>query len=414
MSRLRRLNGLKNRRVRPGTLMLLLLAIGLSLAWVQIPRAQAQGPTVSGEVRNGTPGGGVPDGLAVTLHIFSEMEESDVYTTTVTGGQSFRFDDVVLEAEDTVVARTVYDGVTYVSEFATIEETEDEVSLPVTVYETTTDPANIALFQLHLFVNRMGEQVQIGVYAVIGNTGSRTYVGTEGLTSDGTTGSDRTTWSVKLPEDAQNLQFDGAELGRRFRSSEDGFADTRPIPPGNASVETSFTYELPFQEGVEISQSFNVPVRAAVLVLPEGDWALEGASISSQGALETQMGTALSYSAGPLSPDEALAFTLVPRTSGASRSPDRSAAHSTNGVMLGLGALVVAGVAITLMWRSPASGPMPAEVRSDIEAIAALDRDFENGELPEATYRRRRRRLKERVREQVHKPGHKTAVGQSQ
>ncbi len=383
-------------------LLMLMLVVGLPAAWGQTPQVHAQGPTVSGEIRNGTPGGTVPNDLAVTLHIFSEMEETNTYTTTVTGGTSFRFDNVSLEEGDTAVARVVYDNVTYVSEFAAIEEGERDVSLPVTVYETTTDPANIALFQLHLFVNRVSEQIQLGVYAVIGNTGNRTYVGSQAPASDGTTESARTTWSAKLPDGAQNLQFEGAELGGRFVLLEDGFADTRPIPPGNAGVETSFTYELPFQEGVEVRQSFDVPIRAAVLVLPEGDWALEGANISSQGALETQMGTALSYSAGPLDADEPLAFTLVPKTPEPSRQSDGSAAPTGSGLMLGLGALVAAGVAITLMWRSPTPGrPIPAKVQSEIEAIAALDRGFENGELSEAVYRRKRSRLKEHVREHV-------------
>jgi hypothetical protein len=44
---------------------------------------------------------------------------------------------------------------------------------------------------------------------------------------------------------------------------------------------------------------------------------------------------------------------------------------------------------------------MPVEVRSEIEAIAALDRDFENGKLPEASYRKKRRRLRDQVREHV-------------
>lgn len=391
----------KGHRIRRRMLLVLMLAVALSLACVQIPQARAQSPTVSGEIMNGTPGGTVPGDLAVTLHIFSEMEEINTYTTTVTGGQSFHFDAVTLEEGNTAVARTAYDGVTYVSEFATIEETEEDVSLPLTIYETTTDPANVDIFQLHVFVNRVSEQIQLGAYAVIGNTGSRTYVGSRASTSDGATESAQRTWSVELPDGAENLQFEGGELGGRFISLEGGFADTRPIPPGNAGVETSFTYELPFQEGIEIRQSFDVPVRSAVLVLPEGDWALEGASISSQGTLETQMGTALSYSAGPLEADEPLAFTLVPRTLETSRPPDGSGGASENGLVVGLGALVIAGVAITWMWRSPSTSPMPVEVQSEIEAIAALDRDFENGKLPEASYRKKRRRLRDQVREHV-------------
>jgi hypothetical protein len=53
------------------------------------------------------------------------------------------------------------------------------------------------------------------------------------------------------------------------------------------------------------------------------------------------------------------------------------------------------------MWRSPTSGPVPAHVRSQVKAIAALDADFEAGRVSEKDYGRKRRSLKREVREQL-------------
>lgn len=376
------------------SLAFLLLLAGLSVAWT--PAFQAEGGAVTGDVVNGTPGGGVPDDLTVTLHIFTDMEETATHTTTVRADRSFRFEGLRFSEGDTLVARAQYREVAYVSEFATVEQGQQEISLPVTIYETTEDPADVAIFQLHVFVNRAGEQIQVGTYAVMGNTGDATYVGSQGPSAERGT-SARTTWSATLPGDAENLRFDTGELGRRFVSQEDGFADTRPIPPGGASVETSFTYELPFREGMEIEQAFDVPVRSAVLVLPEGDWALEGPDISSQGTLDTQMGAAQSYTAGPLSRGQPLAFAIVPRTGRTTTRSGGSSAGSLDNVVLGVAALVAAGVAAAAMWRSPSPGPVPVQVQAEIEAIAALDRDFEKGRLPEQAYREQRRSLKQQV-----------------
>jgi hypothetical protein len=377
----------ESHRVRLLMLLLPLLLAGVSLAWVREPQTQIA--PVLGEVMNGTPGGRVPDDLAVTLHLFSDMEETSTYTTTLMEDHSFRFEEVCLEEGHTVVARVVYEGVTYVSEFATVEQGRETLSLPVTIYETTQDLGEISITQLHLFVNQVSERIQIGTYLVIGNAGSRTYVGTP---AEGAS----TTWSAQLPEGAENLQFDGAQLEGRFVALDGGFADTRPIPPGGASVETSFTHEMNFREGMEIRQSFDVPVRAAVLVLPEGDWRLQGAKLTSEGRLDTQMGAALSYTAGPLSANELLSFTIVPGASGPSRTPEGT---STNGVVFGIAALVMAGVAIAFMWRKPSPGPVPVEMRAQVEAIAALDREFESGRLPEKRYREKRRSLKRRLRQ---------------
>lgn len=370
------------------TLLMFLVCGTLSLAWMPAP--QSNGTAVTGDVTNGTVGASVPGDLTVAIHTFSDMAETSTYTTTLTGGQSFEFENLRLREGDTVVARVVYDGVTYVSEFVSIDQEQEAISLPITVYETTQDASNISIAQLHLFVNSMGERIKVGEYVVLGNTGDRTYV--DSLAADGP----GATWTATLPEGADNLQFDGANLGERFVSLSGGFSDTRPIPPGEGSVETSFTYELPFREGMEIQQSFDVPVRAAVLVLPEAEWRLQGADISAEETIDTQMGTALSYTAGPFSAGEPLSFQVVARRSAAQETEKTP---SSNGLALGIGALVLAAAAVTVMWRSPFPGRVPLDVRPDVEAIAALDRDFESGKLNESVYRKKRAELKRRLRQ---------------
>lgn len=386
MSQLAHTSAARRQRARLGILLLLLLVTMFSVGWA--PDPQTQLGTVSGEVVNGTPGENVPNDLAVSLHVFSGTVETDNYTTTVGGGGSYLFADVAFEEQSTVVARAVYEGVTYVSEFATVEPEQEEISLPVMIYETTEDAADVAITQLHVFVNQMGERVQVGEYAVLANTGSRTYVGAsdEGV---------RTTWSTRLPQGAENLQFESGDLGGRFIPLDDGFADTRPIPPGGSGVETSFTYEIAFREGLEIEQLFDVPVRSAVLVLPEGDWGLQGTGISAEGMLDTQMGPALSYTAGPLSAGEPLAFSLSARPSADTVRP---VSERPGGLAFGIAAFVAAGVVVTLMWRPPSPSPMPAKVRAQVEALAALDSEFETGRLSEEAYREKRRSLKQRLR----------------
>jgi hypothetical protein len=53
------------------------------------------------------------------------------------------------------------------------------------------------------------------------------------------------------------------------------------------------------------------------------------------------------------------------------------------------------------MWRSPTPPPMPRQARSQVEAIAALDRDYEAGLVPEKQYRRQRASLKRRLSDQL-------------
>jgi hypothetical protein len=96
-----------------------------------------------------------------------------------------------------------------------------------------------------------------------------------------------------------------------------------------------------------------------------------------------------------------LSFAIVPREASLPPATDQ---RSSNEWIFGLAALLAAGIAVVLMWRSPSSRAVPAEVRSQVEAIAALDRDFEKGRLPEETYREKRRSLKREVRETLSNP----------
>ncbi|MGD2143227.1 MAG: hypothetical protein PVF54_01975 [Anaerolineae bacterium] len=328
----------------------------------------------------------------MTLHVFSEMEETDAYTATLGADQAFSVDDVTLREGQTVVARTVYDGVTYVSEPLTVGSAEHDISLPITVFETMAEPIGVSVAQLHVFVDKLGDELQIGEYCVVANTGDRTYVGSRHAASG-----DRRTWSISLPDGADNLRFDGAELGGRFVALDDGFADTRPILPGDAGAEISFSYQVPYRDRLEVGQAFDLPVAGVVLVLPEGDWTLVGDGLSSAGTLDTQMGPALSYTAGPLAAGDPLVFRVVPVTS----SGAVAAVEGSGGLAVGIAALAAAGAAVYWMWRSPSSGSVPAKVLSQVEAMAALDRAFEAGQTSEKTYRSKRRALKRRVLAQM-------------
>jgi hypothetical protein len=163
-------------------------------------------------------------------------------------------------------------------------------------------------------------------------------------------------------------------------------------------VEASFTYDLPYREGLRLDQVFDLPVNSVVMVLPEGDLAVSGSQLSAGERLETQEGPALSYLAGPLDRGEPLAFAVIPRP------PDSSATRPTersNGLAVGIAALAVAGAASYWLWRPPAPGPVPAHLRSQVEAIAALDQDYEAGLIAETPYRKKRSALKQRLSDRL-------------
>jgi hypothetical protein len=334
---------------------------------------------VTGYVANGTPGGAVPTGLPVTLHVLTAIEEAGTYTATVAADGAFRFGGLTLVGGERLIARVVYQGVDYYSEVATFETGQREIALPITIYETTDDPGAVQAAQLHIFLDVEADRLWVTEYHQIGNAGDRTYTGALLFT---------------LPDGALNLHLDGGELGGRFSEREGGFADTYPVPPGRITTEVFFSYELPYQEGMSVERVFYIPVASAALVIPDEGVALEGAGLTPEGRIDTDVGPALSYAAGPLAAGETLTFNV-----GQAAGEQRGGGAEEIGI--GVAVLAVAVVAAYSLWRSPTSRPPPAQARPLVEAVATLDADFEAGLLAEETYRQEREKLKCEIRAQM-------------
>lgn len=390
---------------------LFILSLLLLLAAGWAPPPQGGEVVVTGQVTNETPGGTLPAGQPVTLHVLSGMETMETYTTTLSSEGAFRFEDLTLEPDTTLVARVRYQDVAYLSEFVTYDPGGEEPALPVTVYETTDDPSGVVITQLHFFLVVEGDRLQVSEYYLVSNRSERTFVGTQ----DAEAGR-RTTLSFQLPEGAENLRFDSGVLGERFVERAGGFADTRPIPPGMTTSEILFTYELPYREGMELDRTPDVGVSSVVLLLAEGGMALEGGQLEAAGTMETQMGPAVSYTAGPLEAGESLVFAVTgqPQASqpmggapagGAPVTPPSGGPSTAQEVGVGLAALAASLVGVYLLWRTPGPGPLPAAARPAIAAIAELDEDFRAGGVEERDYHEQRRALKAQARAILRKSG---------
>lgn len=366
--------------------------------------ALAQGPggiAVTGQVTNGTPGGTLPVGDPVTLQFYSQGEWTAIYTTTLSADGSFRFADFSSDAGSDFVTHILYQGVDYYSSPTKLTG-ETDVVADIDIYEPTTDPSGVVIDQMHYFIAPSGDTVRIAEYYLIGNTGDRTYIGTEN--ADGM----RTTLVFTPPAGASDLYFDGPGLGERFVGDITRFADTRPIPPGKTTVDVDFSYQLPFTDGMRVERVTDVPITLVALIVSSESIGLAGQGLTPQGMMNTQMGPAASYSAGPLAAGEPLAFTFVPQTmavtkTGSGTTSTRTA-NPTRDALLGVAALALAAfVGYRLM--KPASVPPPPEAaRPLLEAIAALDARFAAGDLAQEAYRQEREALKQQLYATLQEP----------
>jgi hypothetical protein len=323
------------------------------------------------------------------------VDAIESHATAIASDGSFRFTGLKAREGEALVVRVTHQGVNYLSELGAFKPEQQELRLPVRIYEPTEDPAAVLITQMHVFLTRVGQRLEVEEFYVLGNAGDRAYVGQE----DPATGR-RITMDFVLPAGAQGLGFEGQSIGERFMERPGGFADTQPVLPGAEASEVFFRYDLPFVEGRLITRAIDVPVASVALIVLGSDVALGGADISQPRALDTAVGPALSYTVGPLAAGEPLEFSLVAGGAGSVPGPSESVPTGIARleVPLGLVALAAGIMVAALLWRSPVPGAVPASVRPLVEAIAALDVEFEAGGLPEERYRAQRDSLKQQIR----------------
>jgi mono/diheme cytochrome c family protein len=337
---------------------------------------------ITGTITNGTPGAAVPNDLIVTLHAFDGETEIMTESQPARSGV-FAFDIAELTPGRLFVATAEYLGSQYASNAVHLTSDPPNATLPITIYETTNDSANVQVDRLHLLVSNPGGGVlQIVELWILSNSGDHTVLAPEG--KGGLEGF--------LPEGATQVSFDEATPGERFQQTDTGFTDLRPLPPGTDSGEWVFSYVLPFGRQLDLSRSSAYPIGSIVVLVPEG-MKVGGDQVVDAGSRDVQGQSLHTYSLGPIPPgvDFRLRLSGQPATSvgGLSSSP----------WILGMAVLGVALIGAGLFWFRPRRrGQAQPEAEADLDAmlvsLASLDREFEAGRIPEDDYRRRREALK--------------------
>jgi mono/diheme cytochrome c family protein len=355
---------------------------------------------VSGEVFNASSGEPISN-TEVTLHAFDGMQL--VLTDTVLTDEEgyFVFENIEMMPDRVFLATVEYHNATYASNVATSSTETGSISLSIHAYETTTDQSSLFIDRLHIFFDYSEPGiVQVIELYIISNSGRQTVVGE---------GEGAPVVTFPLPEGATNLQFQEGELGQRYLPVSEGFADTIPVRPAFGEYQVLFGYELPYDRQLELVHSFSMPVDAVVILQPADGVRVRSDLLTDQGVRDVQGISYQMYSGGPFTTNSSLALTLVGRP-----GSGLVAIGSIDTLVIGVGAfgivLIVAGL---LLYRRNQLGQVeveealeedePGDDEDDpdslVDAIIALDDQYQAGELPEEAYRARRGELKRRLKE---------------
>jgi len=268
--------------------------------------------------------------VPVTLWTVDAQEQKVLLEETTNGEGRFRFQGLDREAYSYQL-QVVYQGVSYWSDVVAFSQGEDLLSVPVTVYETTTSDADLWVERAHLILDFRTGTIRVQELQIFFNGGNRTYVGSGDASAH--------TTHFSLPQGAAELQLTEGLMACCIERTEGGFAYTRPILPGQK--EFFFSYELPYRSAdYTLSKEIPYPIRYLNVLIADIGVEVTGPGLIAQEPVSLQERRYQHLSAQDLSPGDDLTLHLASLPLG-SRPSEPSTAGSTVlvRVVIGLGTL---------------------------------------------------------------------------
>ncbi len=364
--------------------------------------------TVTVQLVNGS-GSDIGPDTPVTLYAFDDMQNT--YSATLSSSVSgvYTFTNISMPEGRAFLASADYASGTYGSDIAMVDPANPNLHLQITVYEPTTDISLLTTDRVHILLDfATPNVVNVVEVFIISNPSKQAVVSP---TKNGTV------VTFPLPEGYSNLQFQDGELGSRYQTVSQGFADTATVSPGQGEYQVIFAYQLPYDHKLNFVQPMFLPTSAIVVMLPDNGIKVDSSMLQDGGTQQYQDITYRKFNGNSLTAGSSLEFTI----SGSPKESTGAFFSTTNMQYLAIG-LAVFGLAFVLgaLWlynnnrrksalqavpvetdiAAPYTGEQvtPEDEDTLIDAIIALDDQYHAGNLPEDAYLERRAILKEKLR----------------
>jgi len=374
--------------IKRAIILALVLFFGLA---TPLAAAESDG-VISGQVVNGSPGGGVTANLELTLEALAANATEPV----VTPGQAddegnFSFTGLNTDTSYTYFVTATYLDITYYSQPVTFAAEETAKTTEVDVYETTEGDADLSIALSHTIILADTDGLSITEFFIFQNGGGYTYIGSEEALNGA-----RITALLPIPSTASNIQL-GSEVGDNAIFTDQGLAYIAPIIPGYTQVTYAYRIdgtmsEYTFTRRLEITQSIYE-------FLVQGAGQIESQELTRENSLTIQDVT-YDYFSGESVP---AGQTVTVQLSGLPQDTSQQT------VLWVLVTLIVLGGGLAFFLRRGGRRMAP-EARGGQEEqllsqIARLDDEFEAGEIDEEDYRLKRSRLKNSLVRMRQRPG---------
>lgn len=345
--------------------------------------------TIHGTVTNGTTDSPVTDAdLQATLYVMNAESSEQGLTAPVINGE-FTIPNVQFVHGDAYVVAITYQGMQFMSKAATPASDAGTLEIPITLYDKTTDAAQIEIVLFLTEVQRQGDTVMFTQIIQFDNLSQSAYVNATPLANDQTV-------SVYMPlPDGARLMTSALQPQYVFSEAQNVVYDTQPVLPGERRT-LHIAYTMPFRD--DASVTVNMPYRMnnqAEIMLPPNMFTLVSEQFSAQGTQEFASGTYDDYLAAPVAQGEALHFRLRPAAEPMNPNIPVAIGLSLAGIGLMTFSAVMYIHSNRMMRLQTATRQHTIETLA--RDIAALDARHEQGKINERKYRQQRTALKQQL-----------------
>ena len=361
-----------------------------------------------GQVRQGTPGGGVVATLPVTVTAYANFEPAKTITATTNISGQFTFTNLSTAEGIVYIAETTYANIRYNSTIYALTPTTPTQTVDLPVYETTTDDKGIHIGRANWLIDQEPGVLVVGQVINFSNQLDRTFIGkpVNGLSGPATV-------AMQVPDKATDIQFQDGVLGGRYQQVGNQVYDLTPLTPGEEVRQIVIQYRVPFNsDSAKVDQTWLYPIGQLNLLIPDLPNLQADVTALKANGTQTVQGTAYRYWSGSNLPASSIQVSLrglIP-----SGGTDPRAAAGSSGVVAPLAAvpplqkevplavgaviLVTLTAVLVLPLRKQKGMDRTAALQQEkttlIQHIAELDDQHASGALATATWSQERARLK--------------------
>jgi mono/diheme cytochrome c family protein len=343
-----------------------------------LPAAPEQ---VTGYIITGTPGQSLPPNLTVTFEYQRNSDSVIISQTVPLDAQGhFVVTGTQMSHGDLMRARTDYDEITYFSDVVPVGL---QATLPITIYERTTDASTVRANVLHVIAQSTDQGLSVNEVYVLANSADRV------VANPG-----QPVLHFSLPAGATQISADPGLTADVLVPGGDGlnyFGSLSAASQGTQSI--AFSYVLPKGSTV-LDRVASFPIDLVNLLVQGDPQAIHvsGDRFESQGVRSFEGNPYQLFQANGLAAGQTVPLKIEP-----------AGAAVDWRILLGVG-LVVVGVVGLVVWRrslkrQPAAAGRGRAIQQEalIDQIATLDDEFAEGKIDEVNYKARRAKLKDKL-----------------